>query len=105
MRAYMVYEGDPHDGAALVLANNSAEAKRIGHHECAEWGDGRWIDTRVKWLREADIAYLTGMFGAEPTLCETEHLMCSGCHLWSAQPLAKGRCVDCGDAGDEDCTP
>lgn len=96
LRAYMVCEGDPGDGAALVLAFTAREAKKIGALEVSDWGDGRWTDLRVTWLRDADLSYLvTQNPGNGGRLCNTRPLSCDSCEQWHPRALIDGRCDEC----------
>lgn len=49
---YMVFDGDPAEGAALVFAKTAREARKLGFNALREWFDSEWINVRARRQRE-----------------------------------------------------
>lgn len=100
LRAYMVFDrgAGPEEGACLVFAHTSAEAKRIGWREVEGWLGSEWTEVGVRWMRR-DTEWLAEQEGVdlegEPVLVDSPKA-CSECDMWGRSPLNdKGRCELC----------
>lgn len=100
MRAYIAFEaGDPHEGAALVFAENLREAKRKAWRNIG-WLDCDYVDLRVRladwgqdeYLRRLHAEYGKDVIDDPPT--------CPVCETWGAPMRPDGTgCENCG--GDD----
>jgi len=93
LKAYMVCEGDPEDGACLVFAHTAIEARKVGWPTVSMWGDGNWIDCRAIWLRDAK--HLFAEADPEQLSAGIPHVIeapkrCSTCNLWGGKPNGTG---------------
>lgn len=106
MRAYMVYCGNPSEGAALVLARNTKEARRLGFSLVHEFTECEFIELRSRVLKDADLIYLAevqrGMQSssrcaplAKNGVVDTLTLLCRDCEHWYPFRLDDGLCPDC----------
>lgn len=91
MRAYMVSDSEPCEGAVLVFATTAREAKKVGF-SALDWCD-EWVDVRVQWLK--DDGHLRHLWDGE-----TEHVVespptCQTCQLWGTSELIDGVCEGC----------
>lgn len=99
LRAYRVSGPEPSEGACIVFARSSAEAKRMGHPIVMGWMTAdSWTDVRVHWLRGgADFHRMpeheaTG----QPYVVESPRV-CERCEMWYADGLdaTTGLCEAC----------
>jgi hypothetical protein len=58
-RGYFVWDGDD-DNAGIAVVESSAKAAKKIVYDSGEllWGDGNWIDIRVRWMRHAAVSSL-----------------------------------------------
>lgn len=97
MRAYMAWAGEPEDGAVLVFAHTSREARRLAADEVQSWTRCDYIDVRVRWLR-SDCAHLREQDG--PHVVDNPP-SCRDCERWYTEPLDEnGRCQACAENAD-----
>lgn len=84
MKLYMAYshEAGPEEGAALVVAKNSREAKKLAAPIINDWFSLGWIDCRVKLIRDD---YTWALVNPEnrdtPHVIETPQC-CEDCECW-----------------------
>ena len=106
IKPYMVYEGNPEEGALLVFANTAREAKKIGYQAVRCWNDeAEFINIRVKKLtREIEYLYsLADQISLEENIPHVNDTppCCIDCETWG-DPLDKnGRCADCAQDKEE----
>jgi hypothetical protein len=96
LKPYMVHMGEPAEGAALVFAHNSREAKLLGW-QGVSWLDCPYIEIRVKrlsgngdHLRKGDQPHVIWC----PPCCDR-------CELWKLEKYNdEGLCRDCAEDGE-----
>lgn len=96
LRAYMAYErhDGPWEGAVLVFARTSREARKLAAPEVQSWTFCGFTDVAARWLRE-DCAHLRQLDA--PHVVE-DPPVCADCERWHTSPLtADGLCQDCAD--------
>jgi hypothetical protein len=102
LKPYMVFsrhEG-PENGAALVLAPNSKEARKLGYLVCDLFGCDGWIDCGVLLLRHtADVLPLANQ---EALAAGQAHVIegpvcCQACGQWGAGLTDDNRCGWCNE--------
>lgn len=98
---YMVFDGDPADGAALVFAATAREARRRGFNTLRGWFDSEWITTRARLQREHR-DYLMGLYDGRAVIDAPPS--CPVCEKWGAPIRDDGKgCEFCYmDWPDED---
>lgn len=106
LRAYSAYCRDvgPQEGAVLVFAPRSKDARKLAFPTLNDWFDLEWIDvatdwlpTSARWLAEQEGVDLEG----EPRLIESPKA-CNRCDRWGAPIDTDGVCQDCRDAEEPD---
>lgn len=101
LKPYMGYVLDePCEGAILIFASNSREAKKVGWgipsfiHDMAN----SYIDFRVRFLK--DSPYLFKYGNQEKLRADISHIIetpvtCKGCDLWGEDFNKEGFCQSC----------
>lgn len=87
LRAYMVYAGNPEDGAVLAWAYNRQQARKLSR--TVSWMDYDWIDIRAQWLRNCTHEPRSN----EPHVYQPP--VCESCNLWYGAPLVDELCENC----------
>lgn len=104
LKAYMAFDGPsgPAEGATLVIAHNTREAKKIGWPEVCLWG-AEYTDVRVRLLRDDHVLALADqakLAAGEPHVVDSP-MVCDVCEFWGYAVDADGYCAYCdGYAGD-----
>jgi hypothetical protein len=93
---YMVWEGpDSAEAAILVFAKSARDARQLGHGNGA-LGDGCWIETRVRWLRDEEHGYLRAAATEDGPHVVDNPPSCSCCLMWGVGPIdGNGYCAGC----------
>lgn len=100
LKAYMIFSRGvgPKEGAALVFANTSREAKRLGAPQMADWLDSDWADVGTRWMPSSTqwLAEQEGIdLEGDPQVIINPRY-CERCELWGTGPLdAEGICEHC----------
>lgn len=99
MRPYMAYVGEPENGAVLVLARDSRDAKPVAYGLLMALSDVDYTDVRVRRLREHS-EWLLSLGNANHLAAGRAHGLfevpaCAACALWHGPLDAHGRCTAC----------
>ena len=96
LRAYRVTVKNEDEWALLALAHNRIEARRVSYKAIISLLDeSAFTSIRVRVVPEADMPYLTSLYGSDP-VCVEEPLYCKRCSRWWAKPFnSAGLCDDC----------
>lgn len=94
MRKYMASGLDASEGAILVFANTSKEAKKISVPVLDSWGI-TFTDIRVIFLKHHEYLnqYSKGDF---PHVIDSPEV-CKSCELWGISELVNGLCEACSE--------
>lgn len=88
---YMAFMGDdPSEGAILVFAHTSKEARSLAWPHICEWGD--YIDLRVRRMREHMQHLMSFYDPAHPVIDDMP--TCPVCEMWGA-PIREAGCDYC----------
>ena len=99
MKTYMASDGDPQDGAVLVFAHKTKEAKKVAWPVIRGWNlDAEYIHLRVVLLR--DKPFLFDEADPEALISDKAHaiddpIVCSSCELWGNKLDEHGYCENC----------
>jgi hypothetical protein len=94
MKAYMAFDGDPQNGAALVFAESARQARKLAWDTLRGWFDSEWINVRVRRLREHE-GYLLSLYDGNAVLEDPP--TCDVCETWGAPLGPDGNgCENCG---------
>lgn len=94
LSAYMGYDkiAGSEEGACLIFARSSREAKRIGYPIVCGWFGSDYIDFRVQRLKEPYLFKLKERDG--PHVIESPPI-CDHCELWGGEPIETDECNFC----------
>jgi len=99
LKTYMAYsrEGGPQEGAFLVFAHNSQEAKRISWDEVRDLICDEYIDVAIKLLKEPALYKDADQ---EKLAKDIPHVVdnptsCSHCDTWGSELSEEGLCESC----------
>jgi len=103
LKMYMVFssESGSGEGACLVFAHTTREAKRIAWTDCDWEITDYWIDVGVRLIREEN-ENLYEEADQEKLKADIPHVIsspkaCESCHLWGYELNDKGYCETCED--------
>lgn len=91
MRAYIVHDGDPGEGAVLVFAATARQARVMGFG-VNDLGCESFLDMRAEWLREG-AEYHHKLDGPHVVDCPKSCVDCD--HWWASGLDETGRCETC----------
>jgi hypothetical protein len=102
MKAYMVFSrfAGSEEGAALVFAHNSREAKKVGWNGIgSDLANNDFTDLAVRLIRNGDWLFAEGdqdkLNQDIPHIIESPKC-CNNCQMWGESPLDKGgMCQGC----------
>jgi hypothetical protein len=104
LKAYMGYSraGGSREGACLVFAHNTKEARKLTYPVLMSWfdhnGSDDWIDTSTNVLK--DCKFLFEQANQEKLAAGTAHVIespktCIVCEMWGSELNEKGICDGC----------
>lgn len=105
LKAYMAYSRGlgPEEGAMLVIAHNTREAKRMAWPVLGDWGSDEYTDLAVRLLRDDHVLALADqqkLAAGEPHVVDSP-TVCDACEFWGYAVDADGYCAYCDEyAGD-----
>lgn len=101
LKPYMAWAGgDPEDGAVLVFAHNSRQAKRLGYDALRGWSsDMQYIETRVRLQRDHG-EWMQRLANPEALAAGRAHVVddpscCNACETWGTPLTETGICERC----------
>lgn len=94
LNPYMVHDGEPSEGAVLVLAHTAKDARRIGYPEVSSWTGAECTQIRAKRIRK-HIEYLLSLATEPGPHCIDDVPTCHRCEVWGAPQLPGGGCDLC----------
>ena len=109
LKPYMGYDnlGGPAEGAILIFAHNTKEAKRVGWQACTflhDICDCEYINMRVSYMKDSgyllEDAKQDKLANNEPHVIESP-TCCNGCEIWGYELNESGYCETC----EEDIEP
>lgn len=104
LKAFSVYdrEAGPREGAFLVFANSSKEARQLAWPSAADMFCCEWIDLTTNALFQDTemLADQEGIdLGGDPLVIESPK-SCASCELWGEVLNSEGLCESCVDWRD-----
>jgi hypothetical protein len=102
LKPYIGWAGCASEGAVLVFAHDTRQAKRLAFDTLRGWFDAGYIDVRVRRLREhAD--WLQRLANPEALAAGRAHAVddpasCARCETWGTPLLEAGICIRCDEA-------
>ena len=106
MKPYIAFSraAGPENGAILILANSTREARVLAWRSGECWNADGWLDLGVRWLRDDDVLMLADQAKLAAGMPHVVALPvpCEDCGLWGCGLQADGEtCCHCGQyAGD-----
>lgn len=101
LKPYMAWAGgNPEDGAVLVFAHDSRQAKRLGFDALRGWSvDMQYIETRVRLQRDHG-EWMQRLANPEALAAGRAHVVddpacCTCCETWGTPLLPEGICTRC----------
>jgi hypothetical protein len=104
LKAYMGYSraGGSREGACLVFAHNTKEARKLTYPVLLSWfdhnGSDDWIDTTTKLLKDSEFlfkeAHQEKLAQGIPHVIESPKT-CPSCDMWGEELDEKGFCGGC----------
>ena len=100
MKAYMMHQGEPWEGAALVFARSHREARTLAFRHASVCDGCDYTDVRGRrlkngsWLRE-HAADQDKLAAGIPHVIDTPP-SCERCQLWGDE-IVDGYCVSCAE--------
>ena len=101
LKMYMSYVEEPQEGASLVFAHSSREAKKLAWQGCPVCGDGgEFTAVRVKWLPDKDYPWLRREADPKKLAADQGHVIdsprsCRHCETWGKAMANDEECEDC----------
>ena len=94
IKAYSGFDANlgPEEGACLVFAYNSRQAKKLAYSILRNWGS-EYIDVRVRWLKDEDYLFKQ-MRSDKPHVIESPET-CDICGMWGGGEIINGVCEMC----------
>lgn len=104
LKAYMGFSSDAgsEEGACLVFAHSSKEARKLAHPFISDWFGLGWIDTRVRLIKDSKHLFDTEA-NKEKIANDVSHVIdsptvCKDCEQWGSELDESGLCEDCQEA-------
>jgi len=96
MRAYSVFDriAGSFEGACLVIANNSKEAKKLGWPVIHSWGSDEYIDMGIRWIRKPN-QQIRDLLEADVKVIIESPTTCSRCEMWGGELNSEHICESC----------
>lgn len=102
LKMYMGYSHDAgsEEGACLIFAVNSDEARKLSFPLMKDWHDSDWTDARVSLIKGQEFLYKEA--NQEKLNNGISHLIdsptaCNNCNQWGQELDEKGLCEGCAD--------
>lgn len=104
LKPYIGWVGCAEEGAVLVFAHQTGQAKRVAFDTLRGWFDCRWTDMRVRRLREHG-DWLLKLANQEALAAGRAHAVedpgsCNSCETWGIPLLPDGLCIGCAEQRD-----
>lgn len=101
MKLYMGYDepGGSSEGACLIVAHTTKEAKKIGYSTVRNWFDTEWIDMRATLIKD-NTDYLMAEVDIDKFNKGIPHVIecpkcCPNCDCWAGGEIIDGKCYYC----------
>lgn len=92
-------EAGPQEGAILVIAHTSAEAKKLAWRSGGVWNIDSWVELAIHLIRDNDVMMLADQnkVGLDQAHVIDQPATCENCNMWGAGIDVDKLCNNCNE--------